>query len=140
MPTTYFSETSPKLILGANRLVPQVKFPDGQINRASGTIRFKGHFLYSDQVTRELNEMGRMDNERKLTESQVIKFIENSQPFKNGKIIKAEQGAVEQHHATEAAVQRLARHDDDAVPEEVVNRVRQNAAKEMTEEPAGVDG
>ena len=142
MPTTYFCSTSPKLILGANRLVPQVKFPDGEINRPSGTIRFKGHFAYSDAITNELNEMGRMDNERKLVESQIIKFIENSQPFKNGKITKVEKAEVEQHHATEAAVQRLARNDDDPVPENVVAQVREAAAKEAAKEPepAGVDG
>ena len=142
---TYFSPTSPKLILGANKLVPQVKFPDGQINRPSGTIQFKGNFAYSEAITRQLNEMGRMDTERKLTEPQIIKFIENSQPFKNGKIIKVEKDAIDQHHATEAAVQRLARNDDDGIPEETINRVRENVAREHAQpveepEPAGVEG
>lgn len=145
MPTTYFCSTSPKHILGANKLVSQVKFPDGQIKRASGTIRFKGHFAYSEQITKELNDMGREPNEVDITEADVINFIEESQPFKNRKIVKAKRDTVEKHHATEAAVQRLARADDDGIPEETITRVRENAAREMAQpveetEAAGVDG
>lgn len=130
---TYFSPTSPKLILGANKLVSQVKFPDGQINRPSGTIQFKGNFAYSESITRELNEMGRMPEEKEIPEADVINFIEKSQPYKNGKIIRVQKDAIEQHHATEAAVQRLARNDDDGVPEDVITKVRENAAREMSE-------
>jgi len=125
---TYFCPGSAKCILGANKLVSETRFPNGQINRPSGVILFKGHHAYSEAVTATLNGMGQVDGEEKLTEADVINFIEKSQPYKNGKIIKVKKDDVDAFHAQEAAVQRLARHDDEGIPEEVVRKVREGAA------------
>lgn len=112
----YFSPKSKSLLMGANRLVSQQKTAQGDILRPSGMIRFENHFCYSKQAHQALLDIG-----GEVTEADVINFIENSPEFAQNKIVLVGEETEKKIHASKARVQKLARTDDSAIPQDAID-------------------
>lgn len=125
----YYCETSPKMMLTAQRIAPELKYPDGTIRVPTGYVQFQDHFLRSEHAMQALNDQG-----HDIKELSVIKWLEQTQPFRNGKFKEVTEEQVAQYTNAMASIFNLSTADGDSVPEQVVKEVRQNLRKVLTPE------
>lgn len=118
---TYYCETSPKMMLSAQRIAPELKYPDGTIRLPTGYVQFQDHFMRSDHAVQALNDQG-----HDIKELAVIKWLEQTQPFKNGKFKEVSEDQVEKYNHAMASIFNLSSQDGDSVPEHIVTETRRN--------------
>lgn len=121
----YYSPTSKKMMLSAQRIAAEKKYPDGSIAVPTGYVQFEDHFLRSNHATQALHDQGHEG----LKESIVVQWLENSQPFKNGKFYQITQEQVEQYNHARAQIFNLATGDSQSVPEDVVTAAQRGITK-----------
>lgn len=117
----YYCETSPKMMLSAQRIAPELKYPDGTIRVPTGYVQFQDHFMRSDNAVQALNDQG-----HEIKELTLIKWLELSQPFKNGKFKEVSEAQVVKYNHAMSSIFNLSTPDGDAVPEHVVTETRRN--------------
>ena len=130
----YYSPTSKKMMLSAQRIAPERKYPDGTIAAPTGYVQFQDHFLRSNHATQALRDQGHEG----LKEKTVVEWLERSQPFKNKKFYEVGQEQVAQYNHARAQIFNLATGDSQTVPEDVVTAAQRNIEKMPTEKPEEV--
>ncbi len=118
---TYYCETSPKMMLSAQRIAPEQKYPDGTIRVPTGYVQFQDHLLRSDHATQALKDQG-----HSIKELTVINWLKETQPFKNGKFRVVSEDEVAKFNHAMASIHNLSAPDGDAVPEHIVTETRRN--------------
>lgn len=132
----YYSPTSKKMMLSAQRVAPEKKYADGSIARPTGYVQFQDHFLRSHHATQGLRDQGH----GAIKEKTVVEWLERSDPFKNKKFYEVTEAQVEQYNHARAQIFNLATGDSQSVPEDVVTAAQRGITKmpEPVEEPEEV--
>ena len=112
----YYSPSSKKMMLSAQRIAPERKYPDGTVAVPTGYVQFQDHFLRSDHATQAIRDQGHEG----IKEKTVVDWLERSQPFRNGKFYQITEEQVEQYNHARAQIFNLATGDSQSVPEDVV--------------------
>lgn len=130
---TYYCETSSKMMLSAQRIAPELKYPDGTIRVPTGYVQFQDHFMRSDHAVQALNDQG-----HEVKELAVINWLKETQPFKNGKFKEVSEDQVEKYNRAMSSIFNLSTQDGDSVPEHVVTETRRNL-RNIPDQDTGVE-
>ena len=126
----YYSPTSRKMMLSAQRIAPERKYPDGTIAAPTGYVQFQDHFLRSNHATQALRDQGHEG----IKEKTVVDWLERSQPFRNKKFYQVGEDQVAQYNHARAQIFNLATGDSQSVPEDVVTAAKRGIT-DMPQEP-----